>query len=167
MLSSVLKSPRAVQVNISIMRTFVRIRRALMNDAELALRIKDIERRQQEQDANIESIFDAFNRMLALPDPRASALAASNIEILIGTLLRPLHRKTRLAAFDALVNAARHNEAVARRVHARAREALKLPNKKYPKPELIGLIGRVLAVCPGLASEAERPVVYRNGKAAA
>jgi len=106
-------------------------------------------------------------RVLALPDPRASALAAHNIEILIGTLLRPLHRKTRLAAFDALVNAARHSEAVARRVHARAREALKLPNKKYPKAELIGLIGRVLAVHPALASEAERPVVYRNGKAAA
>jgi hypothetical protein len=116
--------------------------------------------------SNIHVMMLAY-RVLALPDPRASALAADNIEILIGTLLRPLHRKTRLAAFDALVNAARHSEAVARRVHARAREALKLPNKKYPKAELIGLIGRVLAVHPVLASEAERPVVYRNGKAAA
>jgi len=68
MLSSVLKSPRAVQVNISIMRTFVQIRRALANNAELALRIKDIERRQEEQDTNIESIFDAINSMLAPPD---------------------------------------------------------------------------------------------------
>jgi hypothetical protein len=116
--------------------------------------------------SNIHVMMLAY-RVLALPDARASALAAHNIEILIGTLLRPLHRKTRLAAFDALVNAARHGEAVARRVHARAREALKLPNKKYPKAELIGLIGRVLAVNPGLASEAERPVVYRNGRAAA
>ena len=116
--------------------------------------------------SNIHVMMLAY-RVLALSDPRASALAANNIEILIGTLLRPLHRKTRLAAFDALVNAARHSEPVARRVHARAREALKLPNKKYPKAELIGLIGRVLAVHPGLASEAERPVVYRNGKAAA
>jgi len=116
--------------------------------------------------SNIHVMMLAY-RVLALPDPRASALAADNVEILIGTLLRPLHRKTRLAAFDALVNAARHSEAVARRVHARAREALKLPNKKYPKAELIGLIGRVLAVHPALASEAERPVVYRNGKAAA
>src|SRR5215470_10586057 len=116
--------------------------------------------------SNIHVMMLAY-RVLALPDPRASALAADNIEILIGTLLRPLHRKTRLAAFDALVNAARHSEAVAQRVHARARDALKLPNKKYPKAELIGLIGRVLAAHPALASEAERPVVYRNGKAAA
>ena len=40
-------------------------------------------------------------------DARARALAADNVDILLGTLLRPLHRKTRLAAFDALANAAR------------------------------------------------------------
>src|SRR5262245_32932195 len=106
-------------------------------------------------------------RVLALPDTRARALDADNVELLLGPLLRPLHRKTRLAAFEALVNAARASETVAQRVHARAREALKLPNKKYPKAELIGLIGRVLAVHPGLASAAERPVIYRNGRAAA
>jgi hypothetical protein len=116
--------------------------------------------------SNIHVMMLAY-RVLALPDARARTLAADNVEILLGTLLRPLHRKTRLAAFDALANAARANEPVARRVHARAREALKLPNKKYPKAELIGLIGRVLAAQPGLASEAERPVIYRNGRAAA
>ena len=73
MLSSVLKSSRAVQVNISIMRTFVQIRRTLANNTELALRIKDIERRQGEQDANIESIFDTINSMLTPPEsPRRS-----------------------------------------------------------------------------------------------
>jgi hypothetical protein len=116
--------------------------------------------------SNIHVMMLAY-RVLALPDARARALAADNVDILLGTLLRPLHRKTRLAAFDALANAARASEPVARRVHARAREALKLPNKKYPKAELIGLIGRVLAAQPGLASEAERPVIYRNGRAAA
>jgi hypothetical protein len=109
----------------------------------------------------------ALYRVLALPDARARALAADNIEILLGTLLRPLHRKTRMAAFDALANAARHSEMVAQRVHARAREALKLPDKKYPKAELIGLIARTLAAHPVLAAEAERPVVYRHAKAAA
>jgi hypothetical protein len=68
MLSSVLKSSRAVQVNIAIMRTFVHIRRTLANNTELALRINDIERRQGEQEVNIESIFDVINRMLALPE---------------------------------------------------------------------------------------------------
>jgi hypothetical protein len=106
-------------------------------------------------------------RVLALPDARARALAAGNVDILLGTLLRPLHRKTRMAAFEALANAARSSEAVARRIHARAREALKLPDKKYPKPELIGLIGSILASHPALASEAERPIVYRRARAAA
>jgi hypothetical protein len=116
--------------------------------------------------SNIHVMMLAY-RVLALPDARARALAAGNVDILLGTLLRPLHRKTRMAAFEALANAARSSEAVARRIHARAREALKLPDKKYPKPELIGLIGSILASHPALASEAERPIVYRRARAAA
>jgi len=116
--------------------------------------------------SNIHVMMLAY-RVLALPDARARALAAANVDILLGTLLRPLHRKTRMAAFEALANAARHDEAVARRVHARARDALKLPDKKYPKPELIGLIARTLAAHPTLASDRERPIVYRQGRVAA
>ena len=116
--------------------------------------------------SNIHVMMLAY-RVLALPDPRARALAAENVEILLGTLLRPLHRKTRMAAFEALANAARHDAAVAQRIHARAREALKLPDRKYPKPELIGLIASILAAHPALAGEAERPVVYRGARAAA
>ena len=115
--------------------------------------------------SNIHVMMLAY-RVLALPDPRARVLAAENVEILLGTLLRPLHRKTRKAAFEALANAARHDEAVARRIHGRAREALKLPDKKYPKAELIGLIGSVLAAHPGLTTEAEQPIVYRHARAA-
>jgi hypothetical protein len=114
--------------------------------------------------SNIHVMMLAY-RVLALADARSRALAADNVDILLGTLLRPLHRKTRLAAFEALANAARHGEAVARRIHSRAREALKLPDKKYPKPELIGLIGRILDAHPGLASEAERRVIHRRAAA--
>ena len=116
--------------------------------------------------SNIHVMMLAY-RVLALADARARALAAENVDILLGTLLRPLHRKTRMAAFEALANAACHSEAVAQRIHARAREALKLPDKKYPKPELIGLIARTLAAHPTLASPAERPMVYRRARAAA
>jgi hypothetical protein len=116
--------------------------------------------------SNIHVMMLAY-RVLALPDPRARALAAANVDILLGTLLRPIHRKTRMAAFEALANAARHDEAVACRIHARARDALKLPDKKYPKAELISLIGNILAAHPGLAAPAERPVVYRYVRAAA
>jgi len=116
--------------------------------------------------SNIHVMMLAY-RVLALPDARARALAAANIDILLGTLLRPLHRKTRVAAFEALANAAQHDLGVAQRIHSRAREALKLPDKKYPKPELIGLIARTLAANPTLASAAERPLIYRSQAEAA
>ena len=43
MLSSVLRSPRAVQVNIAIMRAFVRLREMLLTNAELARKLADLE----------------------------------------------------------------------------------------------------------------------------
>ena len=101
-------------------------------------------------------------RILAQNDPRAQALAAANIDILVGTLLRPIFRKTRLPAFDALANAARHDAETGGRVLNRARDALRLPDKKYPKEELIALIGKVLAANPHLASPREQVTVYRR-----
>ncbi len=115
--------------------------------------------------SNIHVMMLAY-RVLARPDPRAITLAAANLDILIGTLLRPIHRKTRLAAFDALANAARAGEEPARLILHRARDALTLPDKKYPKDELIGLIARVLAAQPVLAGPWETPLIYRNGRAA-
>ncbi len=106
-------------------------------------------------------------RVLAADDDRARALALENVDILLGTLLRPIHRKTRLPAFDALANAARADERAAARVLARAREALRLPDKRYPKPELIGLIARILHAQPTLRDASEIPVVYMHGARAA
>lgn len=99
-------------------------------------------------------------RVLAQDDDRARKQAAETLDILIGTLLRPLHRKTRLAAFDALFNAARADGDSARLVLERAREALRLPDKRYPKEELVGLIGQVLHVRPELRGANEQPVIY-------
>lgn len=104
-------------------------------------------------------------RILAQDDVRARALAAENIDILVGTLLRPILRKTRLPAFDALANAARHDVATGGRVLSRARDALRLPDKKYPKEELIALIGKVISANPDLAGAKEQPTVYRRGDA--
>lgn len=106
-------------------------------------------------------------QILAQDDPRARALAAANIDILIGTLLRPILRKTRLPAFDALANAARHDATSAARVLKRARDALRLPDKKYPKEELIALIAKVLAADPSLVASKEQPVIYRRATAPA
>jgi hypothetical protein len=102
-------------------------------------------------------------RALGLDDDRARDLAAKNVDVLIGTLLRPLHRTTRILAFGALANAAR-NPDQARRIHHKAREALDLPDIRYPKEALVGLIGRLLWAWPELRGPEETPVVFGSGK---
>jgi hypothetical protein len=62
MLSSVLRSPRAVEVNIAIMRTFVQLRRLMDSNRDLARKIEALEKRYDEQFANV---FDAIKRLIA------------------------------------------------------------------------------------------------------
>lgn len=99
-------------------------------------------------------------RVLARREPRAVALAAANLDLLQATLLRPLHRRTRLLAFEALANAAEHDADSARRLLARLRDALGLPEQHYPHEELVGLVARVLHRWPALRGPAEAPRVY-------
>ena len=98
-------------------------------------------------------------RALAQPDPRAQRLAAEHLDVLVPTLLRPLHRRTRLAAFGALSNAT-SSETGATRVLTAAREALYLPDRGTPKEEIVGLIGEILARYPALRGPQETPIVY-------
>jgi hypothetical protein len=64
MLSSVLKSGRAVQVNIAIMRAFVKLREILATHQELALRLEELEGKFQTHDAQIQEVFDAIRALL-------------------------------------------------------------------------------------------------------
>lgn len=100
-------------------------------------------------------------RTLGLDDERARQLSRDMLDILLGTLLRPLKRKTRALAFGALKNAASTPDA-ALVVLGRARLALDLPDKRYPKEELVGLIGDILWRHPDLRDEAEQPLVYEH-----
>jgi hypothetical protein len=67
MLSSVLRAPRAVEVNIAIMRTFVQLRRLMDSNRNLARRIEALEKRYDEQFA---TVFDAIKRLIADDDSR-------------------------------------------------------------------------------------------------
>lgn len=64
MLSSVLRSDRAVRVNVEIMRTFVRMRQLIGSHAELAEKIGQLERKMKEQGGEIKVIFAAIHTML-------------------------------------------------------------------------------------------------------
>ncbi len=69
MLSSVLRSKRAVMVNIAIMRAFVRLRRMLATHRGLAQKLAELERRLEGHGQQIRSIFDAIRQLMAPPDP--------------------------------------------------------------------------------------------------
>lgn len=64
MLSSVLRSERAIRVNIEIMRAFVRLRRLLLSHEELARKLLNLERR---YDAQFKVVFDAIRQIMS-PD---------------------------------------------------------------------------------------------------
>jgi hypothetical protein len=67
MLSSVLRSPQAVQVNIAIMRAFVRLRETLSLHRNLAHKLAELECRVEGHDENIRNLFDAIRQLMAPP----------------------------------------------------------------------------------------------------
>ena len=67
MLASVLQSKRAVQVNIEIMRAFVRLRRMLASNEELARKVAALERK---YDAQFKIVFDAIRELMTPPTPK-------------------------------------------------------------------------------------------------
>jgi hypothetical protein len=64
MLSAVLRSRRAIAVNIEIMRTFVRLRQWLQTHAELSRKLSALE---QKYDAQFRTVFDAIRQLMAPP----------------------------------------------------------------------------------------------------
>jgi hypothetical protein len=67
MLSSVLRSGRAVQVNVAIMRAFVSLRRLLATNETLARKFAELERRLEGHDQAIKSLFDAIRELMSPP----------------------------------------------------------------------------------------------------
>jgi hypothetical protein len=68
MLSSVLNSKRAVKVNIAIMRAFVKLRRMLDTNRELAQKFSELERRVGKHDEEIVEILEAIRQLMTPPE---------------------------------------------------------------------------------------------------
>ena len=64
MLSSVLRSKRAIEVNIAIMRAFVKLRELLITHKELARKLQDFEQQLKGHDEQIQTIFEAIQQLL-------------------------------------------------------------------------------------------------------
>ena len=67
MLSSVLNSERAIQVNIVIVRVFVKLKQVLATHRTLARKLAELERRLEGHDRQIHSLFEAIRRLMAPP----------------------------------------------------------------------------------------------------
>jgi aromatic ring-opening dioxygenase LigB subunit len=68
MLSSVLRSKRAIEVNIAIMRTFVRLREMISSNKALARRLSDMEKK---YDGQFRVVFEAIRELMAEPMPKS------------------------------------------------------------------------------------------------
>jgi hypothetical protein len=67
MLSSVLRSGRAIQVNIEIMRAFIRLRQMLASHVELARKLDALEKK---YDAQFKQVFEAIRQLMIPPEPK-------------------------------------------------------------------------------------------------
>jgi len=70
MLSTVLKSPHAIAVNIEIMRAFVRMRELLASNKELAQKLAELERKVDSHDQAIVGILKAIRELMHTPEPK-------------------------------------------------------------------------------------------------
>jgi uncharacterized protein (DUF342 family) len=68
MLSSVLNSQRAIEVNIAIMRAFVHMRKMIVSHTELAKKLKELEYHIKDHDEKIQAIFEVIQQLITLPE---------------------------------------------------------------------------------------------------
>ena len=68
MLSSVLNSDRAIDVNIAIMRAFVQLRKISSSHKQLAQKLREIEARLEDHDESIDAIFEAIQQLMRPPE---------------------------------------------------------------------------------------------------
>ena len=69
MLSSVLRSQRAIAVNVEIMRAFVRLRELIATNKELAKKLDELERKLATHDQAIAGILGAIRELMTPPEP--------------------------------------------------------------------------------------------------
>jgi len=70
MLSSVLNSDQAVEVNIAIIRAFVQLRKIMESHKEIRRKLADLERRFEDHDEQIQTIFEAIRQLMVPPDKK-------------------------------------------------------------------------------------------------
>lgn len=78
MLSSVLNSERAIEVNILIMRAFVKLREIISTHKKVEQKLKELESKLKEHDAQIVQIIQVINQLIAPPQPQKRKIGFGN-----------------------------------------------------------------------------------------
>jgi hypothetical protein len=78
--SSVLKSKRAVKVNIQIMRAFVKLRQILSTNKELVHKLSQLERKTEKHDTEIQAIFKAIRQLMIPPEKPKSRIGFRSVK---------------------------------------------------------------------------------------
>jgi hypothetical protein len=84
MVANVLNSPRAVQMSVFVVRAFVRLRRMVGANKELAAKLAELERRVSSHDGSIKTLFDAIRQLMAQPEPREKKIGFRAKEASLG-----------------------------------------------------------------------------------
>jgi hypothetical protein len=88
MLSGVINSKRAIQVNIAVMRAFVRMREILTSNKKLAQKQDELEKRLTEHDENFQIVFEAIRKLLETDEkPKRKSGFERNVKIGRTTIL--------------------------------------------------------------------------------
>jgi hypothetical protein len=95
MLSSVLNSKRAVQVNIEIMRAFVRLREILLTHKDLARKLEELEKKYDEQ---FRAVFEAIRQLMAPSEPAPKRRIGFGVEEPKPKAYEPLAQKVKYRA---------------------------------------------------------------------
>lgn len=93
MLSGVLKSKRAIQVNVAIMRAFVKLREALLANVQLASKLAELEHTIANHDEHIQALFDVVRQLMTPPDPTPRKIGFGVREGRVSYGRRPIQRR--------------------------------------------------------------------------
>ena len=74
MAAMVLKTPRAVEMSVQVVRAFIRLREMLATNKELAHKLAELERKLEGHDQAIGNIFEAIRQLLSQPEPKRSRI---------------------------------------------------------------------------------------------
>lgn len=93
MLSSVLRSERAIEINVAIMRAFVKLREALMANVHLAAKLADLENKIASHGEHIQALFDAVRELMTPPDLLPRQIGFGVWQGRVAYVRRPLQRR--------------------------------------------------------------------------